>query len=115
MAVSTSVGMPGRPIRLTRRGRCIAAVLAVSAALVAAAVTWLGSGGAAEAAGDGRPGSGYQGMHQVVVRPGQTLWGIAYKAEPQADPFQVMQQIIDANALAGTTIRAGQVLWVPDN
>jgi LysM repeat protein len=52
-------------------------------------------------------------MTQIVVRPGQTLWSIAAAAEPSADPRIVIQQIIDANALGGNTIRAGQLLWVP--
>jgi LysM repeat protein len=52
-------------------------------------------------------------MLRVVVRPGQTLWSIATKADPSADPRVVIQQIIDDNALSGTTVSAGQVLWVP--
>jgi len=49
----------------------------------------------------------------VVVHPGQTLWSIASQAEPTADPRVVMQQIIDLNALRGTSIEPGQRLWVP--
>jgi Tfp pilus assembly protein FimV len=52
-------------------------------------------------------------MHQIVVRPGQTLWSIASAAEPAADPRDVVQQIMTANAMTGTTITAGQLLWVP--
>jgi hypothetical protein len=52
-------------------------------------------------------------MLRVVVLPGQTLWSIAMKADPAADPRAVIQQIVDDNALAGTAITAGQVLWVP--
>jgi len=49
----------------------------------------------------------------VVVHPGQTLWSIASRAEPSADPRAVMQQIIDLNALHGTSVEPGQRLWVP--
>jgi len=48
-----------------------------------------------------------------VVRPGQTLWSIATKADPAADPRAVIQEIVDDNALAGTAVQAGQVIWVP--
>jgi LysM repeat protein len=52
-------------------------------------------------------------MHQIVVRPGQTLWSIAAAAEPSADPRNVVQEIMSVNALAGPTISTGQLLWVP--
>jgi len=52
-------------------------------------------------------------MLRVVVRPGDTLWSIAAKADPTADPRIVIQQIVDDNALSGTAISVGQVLWVP--
>jgi len=98
------------PVRLTSRGRAVVVSLAVAAAV--AVCTLLATGGAA-AASHGSPGAGYQGMHQMVVEPGQTLWSIASAAEPTADPQAVIQQIVTANSLPGTVIHAGQVLWVP--
>jgi hypothetical protein len=52
-------------------------------------------------------------MLEIVVRPGQTLWSIASAAEPGADPRDVVQEIMTANAMSDTTISAGQLLWVP--
>ena len=52
-------------------------------------------------------------MTQIVVQPGETLWSIAAAAEPSASPWTVVQQITDMNALNGTQIQAGQLLWVP--
>jgi LysM domain len=98
------------PVRLTSRGRAVVIGLAFAAAV--AVCTLLATGGAA-AASHGSPGAGYQGMHQIVVRPGQTLWSIASAAEPTADPQSVIQQIETANSLSTSTIHAGQVLWVP--
>jgi Tfp pilus assembly protein FimV len=69
--------------------------------------------GRAQATNRGQARAGYQGMHQIVVRPGQTLWSIASAAEPWADTRVVVQEIITANSLNGVTIRAGQLLWVP--
>jgi len=101
------------PVRLTRRGRVVVAVLAVAVIAAIALAVGLAAAGGAQAANHGQPGAGYQGMHQIVVRPGQTLWSIASAAEPAADPRDVVQQIMTANAMTGTTIKAGQLLWVP--
>jgi len=101
------------PIRLTRRGRVVIAAFLVT--VLSAAVllmTMLVSGGA-QATNHGAPRAGYQGMHQVVVRPGQTLWSIASAAAPTADPRNVVQEIMSANALANPGISVGQLLWVP--
>ena len=108
-----AAALPGR-IRLTRRGRIVIGALVVIAAAGVAAMIWLAVAGRAQAAGHVRPGTpASHTMLRVVVRPGQTLWGIAAHADPAADPRIVIQQIIDDNALGGTAIRAGQVLWVP--
>src|SRR5215469_10016721 len=105
--------MPRTPVRLTRRGRlvvgtCLVAVVSVVVLLVMALAS-----GRAQATNHGQPGAGYQGMHQVVVRPGQTLWSIAAAAEPSADPRNVIQEIMSTNSLGSPTISAGQLLWVP--
>jgi hypothetical protein len=101
------------PVRLTRRGRVVVATLVVALiAAIALAVGMLAAGGA-QASNHGQPRAGYQGMHEIVVRPGQTLWSIASAAEPGADPRDVVQQIMNANAMTGTSITAGQLLWVP--
>jgi hypothetical protein len=86
-------------------------IVAVTAAI--ALVVGLAAAGGVQAANHGRPAAGYQGMHEIVVRPGQTLWSIASAAEPGADPRDVVQEIMTANAMSDTTISAGQLLWVP--
>jgi hypothetical protein len=102
---------------LTRRGRIVLGVLAVIAVASVAALVWLAVAGRAQAAGQvGQPGlagSAGHSMLRLVVRPGESLWTIAVRTDPAADPRIVIQQIIDDNALRGTAIRAGQVLWVP--
>lgn len=100
---------PGR-VRLTRRGRVvIAAVLATLALLVVG----LTAAARAQAASSGSPAAAYRGMTRVVVQPGQTLWSIAMRAAPSADPRAVVQRIMDVNGLRGTTIQPGRQLWVP--
>jgi nucleoid-associated protein YgaU len=103
-----------RPITLTRRGRMVVGALVVIAVAGIAAMIWVAVAGRAQAAGHVRPGTpAAHSMLRVVVRPGDTLWSIAAKADPAADPRIVIQQIVDDNALSGTAISAGQVLWVP--
>ena len=101
------------PVRLTRRGRVVLVGLAITVGAVALCLLSLTAAGGALAASHGAARAGYRGMRQVVVDPGQTLWSIASAAEPAADPRAVIQQITEANSLAGSTIQAGQVLWVP--
>jgi len=91
----------------------VVAVLFVVVAAAIALVVGLAAAGGAQATNSGQPRAGFQGMREIVVRPGQTLWSIASAAEPGADPRDVVQQIMTANAMTGTTINAGQLLWVP--
>ncbi len=102
-------------VRLTRRGRIVVAVMLTVASLSLVVLAWLAVAARAAQAADGgqSPGAVYQNLTSIVVHPGQTLWSIASQAEPSADPRVVMQQIIDLNALAGTSVEPGQRLWVP--
>jgi hypothetical protein len=101
------------PVRLTRRGRAVVACLLVTGlTLVALLFSLLVSGGA-QATNHGQARAGYQGMRQIVVRPGQTLWSIASAAEPSADTRAVVQEIMTANAMTSGGISAGQLLWIP--
>jgi len=105
---------PRSTIRLTRRGRVVVAMLLAAFSLLLAALAWMAIAARAQAADSGPPpGAVYQNLTSVVVHPGQTLWSIASQAEPSADPRVVMQQIIDLNALQGSSVEPGQRLWVP--
>jgi len=103
-------------LRLTRRGRIVLAGLAIAivTAVASAMLLWLSAAGNAQAAGHGQPpGAAHRGLSRVVVLPGQTLWSIARRAEPSADPRVVVQQIIEVNALGSPVIQPGELLWVP--
>jgi hypothetical protein len=108
--VATAPARRAAPLRLTRRGRLVLAAVALLTAMV---VVLLLAPGAAGVSGHQPARAAYQNMKQIVVRPGQSLWSIAVTADPSADPRIVVQQIIEANALGGASIRAGQLLWVP--
>jgi LysM domain len=105
---------PRSTVRLTRRGRIVVAIVLTAVSLLLAALAWMVVAARAQAADGGLPpGAVYRNLTSVVVHPGQTLWSIAAQAEPAADPRAVMQQIIELNALRGTSVEPGQHLWVP--
>jgi LysM domain len=101
------------PVRLTRRGRLVVTVAAlvviaaVSVVLAGAAQALGHSGGAAQPA---RPGAG---ITKVQVRPGQNLWTLAEAYDPNADPRQVIQEILQLNSMSTDQLQPGQILWMP--
>jgi LysM domain len=86
---------------------------AVVVAAVATCMVLLSLGGGALAASHGAGRAANQGMRHLIVEPGQTLWSIAVTAEPDADPRVTIQQIMQSNSLTGSTVYAGERLWVP--
>ncbi len=106
-------GAAPAPLRLTRRGRAVVATLVVAVIATVGLVIAMAAAGGAQAASPGQPGTGHQGMHEIVVRSGQTLWSIASAAEPTVDPRLAVQQIMAANGMTSTDLAAGQLLWVP--
>jgi Tfp pilus assembly protein FimV len=101
------------PLRLTRRGR-VAAVLGgvLLATLLSALVFVLAMGPASGRSAAPAPASAGSGS-TLTVQPGDTLWAIASRVAPTADPRVTVQQIIDRNGLAGASVQAGQVLVLP--
>jgi len=94
------------PVRLTRRGR-FALVLSVMVALV---VAGFGLGRSESlAAGRVHPAA----PHTVVVAPGETLWAVAVRAEPHADPRLVVAEIEARNHLRTAAVEPGEQLVVP--
>jgi multidrug efflux pump subunit AcrA (membrane-fusion protein) len=48
-----------------------------------------------------------------VVAPGETLWTIAARVNPDIDPRAVIEEIKALNVIEGSEVYAGQVLLVP--
>jgi LysM domain-containing protein len=115
LRVVRAVPAPVAPgVRLTRRGRAVVKILVTMAILLVVALAWLAGAAKVQAAGSGAPaGSVYRHLTAMVVRPGESLWSLAMQAQPRADPRVVVQEIIDVNALHGSTVWAGERLWVP--
>jgi nucleoid-associated protein YgaU len=93
-------------VRLTRRARRLAVVLALAAGV--ALGSWLGpllsgSGSDLRLAGEST----------VVVQPGDTLWSIAVPVSRGADVRAVVDEIRQLNGLRGADLVPGQVLQLP--
>jgi hypothetical protein len=96
------------PLRLTSRGRVVVAVTTVLLLAVLSLIVAM----SAEATNQA-PARTAPGLTQVIVRPGQSLWSVAEKADPDADTRVVIQRITELNGLTGSAVFAGQRLWVP--
>lgn len=98
------------PVRLTRRGRVVIAVLA---AMVTTGLCVAGASAAQATSGSASPRGAAGGAGLVVVQPGDTLWSIAKSADPGADTRTIVQEMLQLNRLTGPGIAPGQRLWVP--
>jgi nucleoid-associated protein YgaU len=92
-------------LRLTRRARRLAVVLALVSGV--ALGSWLDSlvGGA--------PDLRLAGESTVVVQSGDTLWSIASSVAGDDDVRAVVDQIQRVNRLSGSDLEPGQVLQLP--
>jgi nucleoid-associated protein YgaU len=94
-------------LRLTRRGRHLAIVIALAAGVA------LGSWLSPLMNGGGRDGLQLAGETSVVVQGGDTLWSIASSVAGDADVRSVVDEIQRLNHLDGTVLLPGQVLQLP--
>ena len=104
-APASSASPASGPVRLTRRGRLL--LLLVLAVLLLVAFS-LGrtSASAGSSRRVGPPPT-------TVVQPGETLWTIARRVAPAADPRSTVQRLSDLNDLGSSPIVAGQRLVLP--
>jgi hypothetical protein len=89
-------------VRLTRRGRLV--IVGLALAVLAAVGAFAGH--AAASAGTRQP------VRHVTVQPGETLWALAVRIAPQADPRVVVARLEAVNHLPGPDVAAGQRLVV---
>ncbi len=98
----------GSSVRITRRGRL---VLLALVAVLAFALVSLGQGAASAGPADG--GAGEPVSASWVVQPGETLWVIAERVDPQTDPRETVARIVAMNDLPSSSVQAGQELQIP--
>jgi hypothetical protein len=96
-------------LRITRRGR--ATLSAFVTLLVLAVVAFGALFGAAQAQASSV--TGQQEFGYIVVQPGDSLWQISADLDPQADPRDVIAELIRLNQLEGSDVEGGQALAVP--
>lgn len=96
-------------LRLTRRGRAVFGTLLTIAVLAVLALVAVFSGSQAVASTE--PGDAEFGY--VVVQPGASLWEVAGEIDPQADPRDLVAEIVRLNQLDGSGVQAGQPIAVP--
>ena len=100
-------------VRLTRRGRLT--LVALLAALAFAAIT---AGQAtlglfqANAGSDGSSTSS-DAARTWVVQPGETLWSIAERVDPNTDPRDTVARLVAMNDLPSSAVAVGQEIFVP--
>ena len=106
-AVDRTVAASGAGARLTRRGRVVVVLLVALLLTVGFSLGRVSS--------TATPDAGLRPPRPtVVVQPGETLWQIAQRAAPGADPRETVWRITELNDLGGNpTVRAGQQLVLP--
>ncbi len=98
------------PIKLTRRGRLVLSTLSFGIMLAISLISLFGIATASAKASNEASNSS---TTQIVVAPGETLWTIAARVNPEIDPRAVIEDIKALNVINGSEVYAGQVLLVP--
>ncbi len=98
------------PIKLTRRGRLVLSTLSFATMLAISLISLFGIATASAKASNEASNSS---TTQIVVAPGETLWTIAARVNPEIDPRAVIEDIKALNVINGSEVYAGQVLLVP--
>jgi hypothetical protein len=93
-------------VRLTRRARRLAAVLALAVSVGLG--SWLGP-----ILGGGSGDLRLAGVASVVVQPGDTLWSIASALGTDGDVRVLVDEIQELNDLSGADLVPGRTLRLP--
>ena len=100
---------PAARLRITARGRrVLAGVIALPVVAVLATLALFG-GGSAIATGSAVSTD----FDYLTVQAGQSLWGIAETLAPEADPRDVIAEIMSLNQLHESSVQPGQRIAVP--
>lgn len=106
IALGTSTYQPR--LRLTRRGRAVLGTLLVGPVAVALALSAL-SGTPAQAGSTSSAAS----FEYLTVAPGESLWELAGWIAPDADPREVVTQLVALNQLPSADVQPGQRIAIP--
>jgi Tfp pilus assembly protein FimV len=111
ISTSSMAGASGETrLRLTPRGRRVLAALAALPAVVALSVAMISGGSALASREDGATATSFE---TVTVQAGDSLWAIAERVAPSADPRDVVAAFSRLNGLDAGLVSAGQELAIP--
>ena len=99
---------PAPRLKITRRGRLVLAALLAAPIAVVLAFSALASAPAQA----GSTASTTSFAH-ITVAPGESLWELAAWIAPEADPRQVVSDLVALNQLSTTEVQPGQRLAIP--
>ena len=111
---SPASGTPGvtTRLRLTQRGRIVFTTLA-AAPLVVLALVLAVNGGVALASTAAAPSAA--AFDYVTISAGESLWDVAETIAPDADPRDVIADIVSLNQLSSEDVEPGQRLALPSS
>jgi LysM domain len=105
---SRPTAAPRVRLRLTRRGRVVLTAL-VALPVVIGALVFALNGGVAAATGE----QTHVTFHYVTVQSGDSLWSVAERLAPNADPRDVIADLVSLNGLESAVVTPGQQLAIP--
>ncbi|MET0590914.1 MAG: hypothetical protein ABWZ77_07045 [Naasia sp.] len=97
------------PLRITRRGKVVLAVLLTLPTAAVIGVMSLSSAPAVATSAASDPTA----FDYVTVSAGESLWDVAERIAPTADPRDVIADIERLNGLESSGVAAGESLAVP--
>jgi LysM repeat protein len=107
--VNGSAFAPRTRLRLTRRGRAVLTAL-VALPLVIGALAFALNGGGAVATSE----QAHVAFQHVTVQSGDSLWSVAERIAPSADPRDVIADLVQLNGLDDSgVVTPGQQLAIP--
>ncbi|MFB2582080.1 LysM peptidoglycan-binding domain-containing protein [Herbiconiux sp. P15] len=108
-STGTASAVPTTRLRITARGRTVLASVIALPIILLLGFAALFSGGTAVATGTT---SGAE-FDYLTVKSGQSLWAIAESLAPEADPRDVIAEIMSLNQLSESSVQPGQRIAVP--
>jgi LysM repeat protein len=93
-------------LRMAKRGRAVLLTIVATPLVIAALAFGINAGGAT-ATSSSTP------LAKVTVVGGETLWNVATQIAPNADPRDVISDLMSVNRLSSAEIYPGEQLSIP--